>query len=249
MERCDSQQCEVPNVVSIQVNKRGKWVPHLLTERNKAERVRLSTELLERYRRGDLNLDTIVTSDEKWVLYTNVVRRNSWVDSGTPAVAVARSGLHPKKVLLSVWWDSEGVIHWELLPEGETITANLYCEQLERVQAALRELRSHRTATLLLHDNATPHTARVTKCKLQELGWEVLPHPAYSPDLAPTDFKLFRSLANTLKDKSFTTSEEVQAFIGDFFQSKSSGFFVRGFTALPERWEEVIEHEGEYPPE
>ena len=152
-------------------------------------------------------------------------------------------------MLISVWWDSEGVIHWELLPHGETITADLYCEQLERVQEALREKRSHRNTTLLLHDNVTPHTARTTKRKLESLGWVVLPHPPYSPDLAPTDFKLFRSMANALRDKSFTSHEEVHAFIANFIASKSSGFFVRGFTELPERWDEVIEHEGEYPPE
>lgn len=100
-----------------------------------------------------------------------------------------------------------------------------------------------------LHDNATPHTARKTKRKLDSLGWIVLPHPPYSPDLAPTDFKLFRSLANALREKSFATEEEIRAFIEAFFASKSSGFFVRGFTELPEKWEDVIEYEGEYPPE
>lgn len=102
---------------------------------------------------------------------------------------------------------------------------------------------------MFLHDNATPHTARKTKRKLQELGLNVLPHPPYSPDLAPTDFKLFRSLANALREKSFETKEEIHEFIDEFFNSRTSGFFVRGFTDLPERWEEVIDYEGEYPPE
>ena len=42
-----------------------------------------------------------------------------------------------------------------------------------------------------LQDNALPHTAQRTTCTLQQLGWEVLPHPPYSPDLAPSDFHLF----------------------------------------------------------
>src|SRR3954469_23682395 len=45
----------------------------------------------------------------------------------------------------------------------------------------------------LQHDNARPHTVKMTKEKLQALGWEVLPHPPYSPDLAPSDFHLFRN--------------------------------------------------------
>lgn len=194
-------------------------------------------------------MDDIITSDEKWILYTNVKRKSSWVDSGSPSVPAARPGLHPKKIMLSVWWDSEGIIHWELLPDGYTITADVYCEQLDRVQEALREKRSHRAQHFLLHDNATPHTAKKTKRKLQSLGWTVLPHPPYSPDLAPTDFKLFRSLANALSEKLFTTEEEIRVFIVEFFGSRTAGFFVRGFTDLPARWEGVIEHEGEYPPE
>ena len=42
------------------------------------------------------------------------------------------------------------------------------------------------------------------------LGWEVLPHPAYLPDIAPTDFHLFRKLRNELSDVRFKTFEEAQ---------------------------------------
>lgn len=231
------------------MKKLGKWVPHILTDRNKVDRVRIATELLEQYRRGDLKLDDILTGDEKWILYTNVIRRGEWVNKGETPRAIARPGLHPKKIMLSVWWDSEGIVHWELLPDGDTITATVYCEQLDRVAEALREIRPNRKRTILLHDNATPHTAIRTKNKLRDLRWTVLPHPPYSPDIAPTDFKLFRSLQNGLRGKEFNTTEEIRQFVKDFFASKSSGFFVRGFTELPRRWEEVIENEGEYSPD
>lgn len=250
---------------SFQVNKLGKWLPHRLTERNKAERVRIATELLDRYRRGDLQLDAILTGDEKWILYANIIRRRSWVDTGDIAPAVARaggsgsflfispftlaSGLHPRKIMLSVWWDSEGIVYWEFLPTGNTINAQVYCEQLDRVAEALKENRPHREQITLLHDNARPHTANRTLEKLIELEWTVLPHPPYSPDLAPTDFKLFRSLQNGLRGKEFGTMEEISQFVTAFFASKPSGFFVRGFTDLPARWEETVENEGEYSPD
>lgn len=44
----------------------------------------------------------------------------------------------------------------------------------------------------------------------------------------------------------FDAEEDVRMFIDEFFMSRTSGFFVRGFTCLTERWDEVIELEGEY---
>ncbi|GFT73720.1 hypothetical protein TNCV_631021 [Trichonephila clavipes] len=43
-------------------------------------------------------------------------------------------------------------------------------------------------------ENNRPHTAMVTQQKLNVLEWEVLGHPPYSPDIAPSDHYLFRSL-------------------------------------------------------
>ena len=40
------------------------------------------------------------------------------------------------------------------------------------------------------------------KKKLLVLGWEVMPHPPYSPDLAPSDYNLFRSLQYHLNGKN-----------------------------------------------
>ncbi|KAG5325307.1 MOS1T transposase, partial [Pseudoatta argentina] len=54
---------------------------------------------------------------------------------------------------------------------------------------------------ILLHDNARPHVAKPVKTYLETLKWEVLPHPPYSPDIAPSNFHLFRSMAHGLADR------------------------------------------------
>jgi len=41
---------------------------------------------------------------------------------------------------------------------------------------------------ILLHDNAQPHVAKVIKKYLETLKWDILPHPPYSPDIAPSDY-------------------------------------------------------------
>uniref|UniRef100_A0A8R1E3B1 Histone-lysine N-methyltransferase SETMAR n=1 Tax=Caenorhabditis japonica TaxID=281687 RepID=A0A8R1E3B1_CAEJA len=60
--------------------------------------------------------------------------------------------------------------------------------------------------TKFLRVNARPHVAKVTQQKIDELGWEVLPYPPYSPDLAPSDFRIFRSMQNYLAEKQFNKS-------------------------------------------
>jgi len=54
----------------------------------------------------------------------------------------------------------------------------------DRIKSVFRSKRRGRSvkSVCLLHDNARPHTAAVTTGTMEEMHWEVLPHPAYSPD-------------------------------------------------------------------
>ena len=63
---------------------------------------------------------------------------------------------------------------------------------------------------LLLHDNARPHTADLTINTIRQLNWEVPEHPAYRPDLAPSDFHLFGPLKHALRGRRFAADDEVQ---------------------------------------
>jgi len=58
---------------------------------------------------------------------------------------------------------------------------------------------------ILLHDNAPSHTAKVVKETIEAFGWEILSHAAYSPDLAPSDYRLFSSMGHALAQQCFTS--------------------------------------------
>lgn len=105
------------------------WVPHLLTEQNKIQRISAAVSLLGRFNNESF-LDRLVTGDEKWILYNNVRRKRTWKRTGEHGDAMPKAALHPMKVMLSVWWDCKGIIYFEFLPTGETIDSDKYCGQL-----------------------------------------------------------------------------------------------------------------------
>ena len=151
--------------------------------------------------------------------------------------------------MLSVWWDFKGIIYYELLPYGQTINSDVYCSQLTNLNKVIHQKRpklANRQSIVYQHDNARPHISLVTRNKLLALGWDVLPHPPYSPDLAPTDYHLFRSLQNSLSGKTFIDEDSVKRHIDCFFDSKPQEFYKHGIMTLVERWQEVIHNKGEY---
>lgn len=224
------------------IYKYGVWIPHQLSPIQLKMRVDTCMELLS-FQRTYEWLTNLITGDEKWVLYVNYARRKQWLSSGERGVDTPKPGLHPKKVMLSVWWNIRGVVHWELLPPNTTITAEIYCEQLDRLALKLKKKQDK---VYFLHDNARPHVAKLTNFKLLELGWTVIPHAPYSPDLAPTDYHLFLSLSSYLRDRNFTEESEIFKSIEDFFNSKSQDFYRNGIMKLPSRWRQVVESNGAY---
>jgi histone-lysine N-methyltransferase SETMAR len=60
----------------------------------------------------------------------------------------------------------------------------------------------------------------MTKTAIQELDCEILPHPPYSPDLGPSDYDLFRSLANNLRGAEFSSTKMLSSKIGSTTSSR-----------------------------
>ena len=205
------------------------WVPHELTEKNLLDRINACDALLKR-NEFDPFLKRMVTGDEKWITYENLKRKRSWSKRGEPAQTIAKPGLTARKVLLCVWWDWKGVIHYELLNYGQTLNSVLYCEQLDRLKQAIDQKRPelvNRNGVVFHQDNARPHTSLMTRQKLRELGWDVLSHPPYSPDLAPSDYHLFRSMQNALGATKLASKEACENWLSEFFANKEGGF-IRG---------------------
>nr|BAO79485.1 transposase [Campsomeris sp. Cas_Ok01] len=230
------------------VKKLDLWIPHQLKEIHLTQRISICDSLLKR-NENDPFLKNLVTGDEKWIVYNNVTRKRSWVKQDQPAQTASKAEIHQKKIMLSVWWDYKGILYFELMPQNQTINSNVYVEQLDKLKDAIEEKRSvlsNRKGVVFHHDNARPHTSLVTRQKLLELGWEVLSHPPYSPNLAPSDYHLFRSMQNSFNGKIFNNADDVRSHLIQFFNSKDQTFYERGIFTLLERWKKVIDKNGQY---
>jgi histone-lysine N-methyltransferase SETMAR len=83
------------------------------------------------------------------------------------------------------------------MEHGQTVNSEIYSAMLKnKLKPAIRsKWRGLLSKTVLLHhDNARTHAAAATVETIQKLNFELLPHPVYSPDLAPSDYRLFGSL-------------------------------------------------------
>ena len=123
-----------------------------------------------------------------------------------------------------------------------------YCSQLDQLKVALDEKHPelvNRKCIIFHQENARPHVSLMTRQKLLQLGWEVLIHPPYSLDIAPSDFHLFQSLQNSLNGKIFNSLEDCKRHLEQFFAQKDKKFWEDGIMKLPEKWQKVVEQKGE----
>ena len=124
---------------------------------------------------------------------------------------------------------------------AKVLTIKLYKinSQIEIERPELRKI-------YLLHDRTRPYVALLARKKLMQLGWNLLPHPPYYPDLAPKDYHLFRAMRNSLRDKTFEKEEDVKTYLDDFYDSKHEKFYQEGIESMRDRWRWVVDNKGQY---
>ncbi|RUS74423.1 hypothetical protein EGW08_017817 [Elysia chlorotica] len=190
-----------------------RWVPRQLTVEMKAQRKTICTQLLERFTHdGERFLRSIITGDESWVHHydpESKMQSMQYRHKNSPAPKKFKVVASARKVLLTIFWDMEGIVHIEFLEQGTTINSERYVSTLRALKGRLRRVRQDKVKDVVIqHDNARPHTSRLTQCALQQLELPTIPHPPYSPDLAPSDFFLFPLLKKHLKGNHYETYAE-----------------------------------------
>ncbi len=202
-----------------------KMIPHALTPVQMCTRVGLCQLFLRNAKQPGW-LNRVITADESWFYVENPHPKSAcreWLQPGEDHPHVAPRTRSAKKAMLVVFFDRKGLVyrHWVL---HGTINSDLYIYLLRQLRLAIQNRRRstwlrRRNQPYLLHDdNASPHKSVPTLQFEQRTGIERVPHPPYSPDLAPCDFFLFPYLKKQLRGRQFqdllTLTEAVDQIIG-----------------------------------
>ena len=117
------------------------------------------------------------------------------------------------KVMLVVFFDSEGIVHHAYAPKGQTINMEFYLEVLRCLHESVYRKRLEKWWDgnwIPHHNNAPAHTSHLVQQFLAKHSTARLHQPPYSPDLAPCDFFLFPRLKKVLKGHRFEATEDIK---------------------------------------
>lgn len=194
----------------------------MLTADQKRIRARISEQCLERFNKNKTDfVRRFVTMDETWIHhYTPESKQQSkqWTEAGCSGPKKAKSVPSAGKVMASVFWDAKGILLIDYLQKGKTITGEYYSNLLTSLDKKIREKRPglQKKKIIFHQDNAPAHKSVLAMGKLRDLKYELLEHPPYSPDLAPSDFHLFPKLKHFLAGSHFSSNQEAMAAVEEY---------------------------------
>jgi histone-lysine N-methyltransferase SETMAR len=141
-----------------------------------------------------------------------------WKRSGEETPTQLRQARSAGKIMMVIFWDKDGVLLTEYLQRGTTINGPYYASIIERLRSVILEKRRGKVnrGVLLLHDNAPVHKSNIVQAAIRQAGFVELNHPAYSPDIAPSDYHLFSNLKKFLRGRNFSGDSEAIHTVEDY---------------------------------
>ena len=88
-----------------------------------------------------------------------------------------------------------------------------------------------------------PNGAKPVKTYLENIKQDVLPHAPCSPDLAPSDYYLFRSMQHGLLEQHVNSYEQIKNWIGERLASRDERWCWERIHQLPKRWKKPIDND------
>ena len=111
------------------------------------------------------------------------------------------------KMLLTDFFDRDGVVHHEFFPAGQRVNKEHYLQILRRLPDAVGRKRPEHLSPgdwPIHHDNAPSHTSQLVQHFYAKNAIPQIEQPRYSPHVSPCDFfLLFHEIKLDLKGKRF----------------------------------------------
>ena len=133
--------------------------------------------------------------------------------------------------MMIIFWAKDGVLLTEYLPRGTTIHSPCYASIIERLRSVIVEKERGKVShgVLLLHDNAPIDKCNIVQAAIRQTGFIELNHPAYSLDIATTNYDPLSNLKKFLRLKNLSSDDEVVTTIEDYLTDLNSEFFVKAY--------------------
>ena len=229
------------------------FVPAVLTDTHKQTRRDVCNLYSRLFHQEPRVFRHVVTMDESWVYVWDPNTRNQskeWLRRGEPVAQVPRRTIATAKIMLVSFYDAKGMIYYEYVQRPQTLNQETFRAIFRRFDAAHHRRHPHSTVRgcrFLYFDNAPPHKATLTLALIQQLGWTRLPHPPYSPDLAPSDFWLFHHLKRNLRGVRFPSVADLKEAVSEEIAQITALEYQHSIiVSWPRRWRQCLQEQGNY---
>ena len=152
------------------------------------------------------------------------------------------------KVMTFLFWDAKGIVFIDYFQKSKIINGEYYAKLLRELRQTIKSKRLGKLTkgVLLQQVNVPAHKSLVAMSAVYDCGFELIDHPPYSPDLAPSDDFLFPNLKKHLAGKRYEIDDDVISAVEDFFESQEDNFYATGNRALQHRWKKCVDRRGDY---
>jgi len=171
------------------------------------------------------------------------VESMQWRHALSPPPRKFRTLQSAGKFMATILWDSKGLLLIDYLPPKTTMNGQYYASLLLKLRDAIKEKRREMLTrgVWLLHNNAPIHKYTIAQQAVRDCGFLQLDHPAYSPDLGPSDYFLFCNLKSHIHGVRYPDDEALKEAVKEWLQGQTEEFHFSGINSLPGKCRKCIE--------
>lgn len=246
-------QCQVILAEKLEMKRvASRMVPKSLNFFQRERRKMVASEMIQNADNDSTFMKRIITGDETWVYEYDMEtaqQSSEWRLRGEAKPKRPRQSRSKVKVLLTVFFDCDGVVHHEFLPQGQSVNKEYYLAVMRRLREAIRQKRPNLwrdNSWLLHHDNAPAHTSLLVREYLTKNQVTIIAQAPYSPDMAPADFFLFPKLKIPLRGRRFDSIEDIKQNSKRELLAIPKSSFSRAFEGWKRRWHTCVGTDGDY---